>query len=99
MNAATSAYGLVEGEVLAEVWNIIVSTRAELLMFAIAMVGYSVLFMQRTTRNPKLQTNKMKTFDQEDAPKSKSPRSSGRGSSNSTNSPSTDIAKQINMIR
>jgi len=107
--AAASAY--VEEDLITSIWTVIVSSRAELLMFVAAMVGYAVLCMQRTPKNPKLQSKKVKGFEQDDystnatlksnSNSTKAPRksSSPRDTPTAQSSSSPDIAKQINMIR
>jgi len=102
---------VVEEDLVTSIWNVIVATRAELMMFVAAMVAYSVLFMLRSPNARKLPTKKMAAFEQDDIPKSNarmvktssmntSPKSSaGRNSANSSSSPHPDIAKQITMIR
>ena len=107
--AAGAAY--VEEELFTSIWTAIVSSRAELMMFVAAMVGYAVLCMQRTPKNPKLQSKKVKGFEQDDystnttlksnSNSTSAPRKSGspRNTPTVQSSSSPDIAKQINMIR
>jgi len=108
MSTIGATGGVVEEDIVTSVWNVIVATRAELMMFVAAMVAYSVLFMLRAPNTRKPQTKKMPAFEQDDIPKSNarmaktsstnaSPKfSAGR---NTTNPSNPDIAKQITMIR
>jgi len=99
-----SAYGSIEEDFITSVWTVIVETRAEILMFVVALLSYTVLFMQRTANKNNLQAKKIKSFEQDNtnaAFKAKAP-SKSNGARNSPNSPSSacpDIAKQIIMIR
>jgi len=76
-------------------------------MFAVAMVGYFVLFMMRPSSNPKPQTKKVEDDQAETRPaaaasKTLAKTSTSRkptGRSLTSSQPTTDIAKQINMIR
>jgi len=109
-DASASVYGFIEEEIIASVWNAIVATRAELLMFVVAIVAYSVLLKQRA---PTRQSKKIKAFERDDteepatsksnahtaktSPRNSAPKSGGGRIT--TNSSTPDIAKQINMIR
>jgi pentatricopeptide repeat protein len=99
---AASAWGSVEEDLIASVWNIIVATRAELLMFCLAMAAYAVLFMQRTAKNPKFTANKLKAAEQDDkAVANVSPKNATlkANAPRNVNPSCPDIAKQITMIR
>jgi len=104
--ATTAAF--VEEDIFTSIWTLIVEIRGELLMFAVAMVGYFVLFMMRPTTNPKLQTKKVEDDKEETRPtnaasktmaKTNFSRKPSGGRSPCNSQPTTDIAKQINMIR
>jgi len=99
---AASAWGSVGEDLIASVWNIIVATRAELLMFCLAIAAYAVLFMQRTAKNPKFTAKKLKTVEQDDkAVANVSPKNAAlkANAPRNANPSSPDIAKQITMIR
>jgi len=57
-----------EADLFTSVVDGIYSARAELLLFAIAMVTYFVLFMQRTPTKAKPQAKKMKEFEEDYKP-------------------------------
>jgi len=88
---------------MASIWDIIVATRAEILMFVVAMLSYAVLFKfkQRTVKKPKFMMKGFEDEKEESSPKpaKQSKLSAGRNTQSPQNSPSSDIAKQINMIR
>jgi len=103
--ATNSASGFVEEELFSSVWAIIVSARAELLMFAVALIGYSVLF-----RLPKMQTKKKIKVVEYDSGEMRPIKSNARTPNTSSMhaakpsgrnnaNPMPDIAKQIIMIR
>jgi len=62
---AATAYSFVDEELITSIWTVVVSSRAELAMFALAMVVYFILLMQRTPNNHKLQMKK-KAFEPHD---------------------------------
>lgn len=96
---ATTSTG-IEMEVMQEVWNVIMASRAEIGMFAVAMVGYFVLFMQRVPPSTK-QSLKMKGFVKSVAePRSPKTQNSPKQKSNMTPKEHTiDIGKHLTMIR
>jgi len=91
---------IVETGILAGVWSAVLSSRAELIMFAAAMVAYFVLFNQRVPRNSK-HVNKMKMFeahsDSKPSPRQTAPRSTKTSPKKETTG--LDVGKHITMIR
>jgi len=65
VNAATTASGFVEAELLQGIWTVIVSARSELLLFVAAMAAYFALFMQRAPQSRKLQAKKFKVVEED----------------------------------
>jgi pentatricopeptide repeat protein len=63
--AFATTSGFAEAELLAGVWSIIVSARSELLLFAAAIAAYFCLFMQRSPNPAKMQSKKMKMFEED----------------------------------
>jgi len=66
VTASTVASGFIEAELFATAFDIFLSARTELLLFAAAIAAYFVLFMQRNPRNDKLQPKKMKMVEEEE---------------------------------
>jgi pentatricopeptide repeat protein len=108
IGATSTAAAFVEEDFITSIWTLLVDIRGELLMFAVAMVGYFVLFMMRPPSNPKLQTKKVEddqaetragTATSKTLAKTSLSRKPSGGRSPTNSPPTTDIAKQINMIR
>lgn len=96
---ATTSTG-IEMQVMQEVWNVIMASRAEIGMFAVAMVGYFVLFMQRVPPTTK-QSLKMKGFAK-GVPEPRSPKTQNSPKQKPNMTPkehTIDIGKHLTMIR
>jgi pentatricopeptide repeat protein len=58
MSSVVSSSPALSADALSEMWSFMLAARTELMLFAVAIVAYTVLFMQRTPKNPKLQAKK-----------------------------------------
>jgi len=109
MAAATPAGATVatgDMDFFSAIFEVVIAARAEIAMFAIAMVGYFVLFMQKAPHNPKLQFGKKVAG--KDSYEPRSPKASPdakaspmprKGSPSPTVHQGVDIGKQITLIR
>merc|ERR1719326_2699779 len=62
----TAASAVTEFEIFSGLWDLILASRTELLLFVAAMVAYFALFLQKVPTNSKLQAKKRKSIGKEE---------------------------------